>query len=152
MAKGRKRKIVTSEECGRLNSLRKLYSGHTFTYSQIQDILSKEIGWTDTTLHSLIINRIFVKMHRGEYFFPKDPIYIGKLQNIFEEIANKRHQKYMESKPVIEVEVVEISPIEQAIALLKANGYKVMKESFNLTEALAHPEKSVSEFVILQEI
>lgn len=145
----RTRRIITNEECQRFNSLRTLYHGQTLKYLDISKLFAVEFGWKSYTLVSSLVGKLFIKVERGKYVFPKDPIYIGKLQNIFDELAKQRKHSYEEKKKASEV--VIINPISEAIKLLKENGYKVIKQKFDLEAALQNPGKQVSEFITIEE-
>lgn len=148
----RPRKVVSQEEAQRFNSLRVLYKGRTFKYSDIAKLFQVEFGWKNYTLIGAIVNSIFIKVDRGVYAFPKEPVYIGKFQNLFDQLAEKRKQNYAEKKEGIESATVEIiDPISSAIKLLKENGYKVIKQKFNLEEALQNSDKPVGQFIITEE-
>lgn len=142
----RTRRIITNEECQRFNSLRTLYHGQTLKYLDISKLFAVEFGWKSYTLVSSLVGKLFIKVERGKYVFPKDPIYIGKLQNIFDELAKQRKHSYEEKK-----KSPETTPISAAIKLLKENGYKVIKQKFDLEAALQNPGKQVSEFITIEE-
>ena len=132
----RPKKQVSSEEVSKFNLLRGHYSGQTFSRSKAIELIKKEIGWKQTHLVEAILRKVFVRSSRGVYSFPKDPIYIGKLQGIFDSISKARKQK---------------REIKKAIELLKANGFKVTKESFDVERALQNPTRTVGDFITVQE-
>lgn len=148
----RPKKLVTNEECERLNSLRILYSGKGIYARDLFNLFKQELGWTNTATVQKICNEVFIKVDRGVYAFPKIPIYIGKLQNIFDDVAHQRSKIYAEKKHIqtVEPEVVK-DPIQDAIKLLKENGYKITKEYFNVSEALKNPNMPASTFIKIEE-
>lgn len=146
---GRPRRVITQEECQRLNSLRVIYKGQALSYPQITEILKEELGWKSYYLIQQLISKLFIKVDRGVYAFPKEPVFIGKIQGVFDSIADKRKKAYEEEKKA--PEVVITNPISEAIKLLKENGYKVIKQKFDLEAALQNPDSPVSDFIITEE-
>lgn len=141
----RPKKVVSNEECSRFNALRKDYSGKTLTRSKVIELIKKEIGWKQAHLVETVLRRIFIRVSRGVYSFPKDPIYIGKLQGIFDSLSKARKQKSDSTKKNSDDE------IQKAIELLKANGFKIIKESFDIERALQNPTRTVGDFINVQE-
>lgn len=153
MKKGRPAKRVTNEECERLNSLRILYKGKTFSRVELEKLLNREIGWKNSNILQRVIAILFIRVDKGIYVFPKEPIYIKKIQKIFDDLREYRQKLYLEKNPqpiVVEVEEIK-DPIQEAISLLKTNGFKVIKEYFNTTEALKNPDMPVSTFIKIEE-
>lgn len=151
--KGRPARKVTNEECERLNSLRILYVGHQFSRSQLEELLSREIGWKAGGTLQRLISGLFIHVDKGVYAFPKDPIYIKKIQKIFDDLREYRQRLYLEKNPqpmIVEVEEIK-DPIQEAIKLLKDNGFKITKEYFNVAEALKNPNLPASTFIKIEE-
>lgn len=140
----RPKKVVSNEECSKFNALRKDYSGKTLSRSKVIELIKKEIGWKQAHLVETVLRRIFVRVSRGVYSFPKDPIYIGKLQGIFDSLSKSR-------KEVKSIKKEELSDIQKAIKLLKANGFKITKESFDVERALKNPTRTVGDFIVVEE-
>lgn len=145
---GRPAKVVTNEEVMKFNTLRREYSGKSLRRSEIEAIIKEIIGWRNAQLIEHIIAKIFVRIERGVYIFPKEPIYIGKLQGVVDSLAKSRMAK---AKEYIAEEISVKSAIDAAIFLLKQNGFRITKESFNLEVALQHPEDPVSNFIVITE-
>ena len=151
--KGRPARKVTNEECERLNSLRILYVGKAFSWKELEALLKQEMGWKSGSVVQRIISGLFIHVDRGTYVFPKEPIYIRKIQKIFDDMRLYRQKLYSEKNtqlPIVEVEEVK-DPIQDAIKLLKENGYKITKEYFNVSEALKNPSLPASTFIKVEE-
>lgn len=149
----RPRRVITNEECQRFNSLRTLYSGKTLPYKMVVRLLREEFGWKSYTLAYTLVNKIFIKVSRGEYAFPKEPIYIGKIQGVFDSLAKARKEKHEAKKEEIIEDAEEIysEHIKSAIRLLKDNGFYIAKRTFDFEAALNSPSKPVSEFITIEE-
>lgn len=149
--KGRPARIVTNEECARLNSLRILYVGKPFSRKELEKLLKDELGWPLSGTTQQLIAKLFIHVDRTTYAFPKEPVHIKKIQKIFDDMRIYRQKRYSSAKPQL-VEVEEIkNPIQDAIKLLKNNGFKVIKEYFNVSEALKNPNMPASTFIKVQE-
>ena len=111
----------------------------------LEELLRKELNWKDSGLTTAVINTVFTKVGRGQYLFPTDPIYIGKIQNAFD--LRTKTRKNWEAEKVSKLN----QPIKEAIKLLKDNGFKVIKETFDLKEALENPTRPVSDFIVKEE-
>lgn len=153
MRKGRPAKIITNEECERLNSLRIFYSSRGFKREELYNLLREELGWKNNNVIQKILNEIFIHVDRTTYCFPKEPVYIKKLQKVFDDIRKERQENYSPKQPRIEVvELEEVKdPIQDAIKLLKKNGYKITREYFNVAEALKNPDMPASTFIKVEE-
>ena len=141
----RPKKQVSNEECLKFNTLRKDYSGQTLSRSKVIELIKKEIGWKQAPIVETLLRKVFIRSSRGVYSFPKDPIYIGKLQGIFDSLSKTRKQKRDLTKKDSNDE------IQKAIELLKANGFKIIKESFDIERALQNPTRTVGDFISVQE-
>lgn len=141
----RPKKQVSNEECSKFNTLRKDYSGQTLSRSKVIELIKKEIGWKQAPIVETLLRKVFIRSSRGVYSFPKDPIYIGKLQGIFDGFSKARKQKSDLTKKDSNDE------IQKAIELLKANGFKIIKESFDIERALQNPTRTVGDFISVQE-
>lgn len=130
----RRPKKVTNEECAKLNTLRKNYVKKTFTRGEVMNIIKEEIGWKRGEILNQLLRKVFVKVAHGKYQFPEEPIYIKKLQLVFD---SKRSQPVDES-------------ISKAITLLKSKGFKITKETFDIDKAMKHPEQPVQDFINVQ--
>lgn len=146
--RGRPRKVVTNEECQKFNTLRREYSGKTLRRSEVEAIIKEIIGWKNSLLIEGIISKVFVRVERGVYIFPKEPIYIGKLQGLIDKLSKYRKTSYTKDRTE---EVSVKTAIDAAIDLLKQNGFRITKESFNIEAALQHPEDPVSNFIVVTE-
>lgn len=130
----RPRKVVTAEECERFNSLRKLYGIQTLTYNEVVSLLKKEVGWRHASFVSKAIRTLFIKVKRGTYTFPKEPVYIGKLENIMKEVQDSRSK-------------IDKDRVKDSINFLKSKGFIVIKRTFDVDNALKHPENPVKDFL-----
>lgn len=149
--RGRPKRIVTNDECKKFNILRQKYVGKTLDYNEVVHIMKTEMKWGCTYVVNQLLHIAFTKVSYGKYLISSTPVYIGKLQSAFD-IRYKTNKKYRNAE-VVELTEEEIhnNNISAAIKLLKKEGYKVTKESFDLTLALRYPLRPVNEFITVEE-
>lgn len=142
----RSKKIVSTKECSILNTLRAEHQNRNLSRTEVIDMIRDSIGWKREDVITSMLGKVFVRIQRGVYKFPEHPIYIGKLQGIFDSLSRKGKQ------PVIQETVtVIVDPIEEAIKLLKNDGYKITKQFLDVEKALQEPARPVSDFIIIEE-
>lgn len=140
----RPRKVISLDEMSRLNSLRKINSGKVFSRPEIVSLLKEELGWKQSRIIEQVLNKVLIKPERGKYSFPKEPIYIGKIQNIFDANAQRRKMLRNASKP-------EENHVNKAISLLKSLGYTITRKTFDADAAFRNPDMLVKEFIKITE-
>ena len=142
----RSKKIVSTKECSILNTLRAEHQHRNLSRTEVIGMIRDSIGWKREDVITSILSKVFVRIQRGVYKFPEQPIYIGKLQGIFDSLSRKGKQ------PVVQETVtVVVDPIEEAIKLLKNDGYKITKQFLDVEKALQEPARPVSDFIIIEE-
>ena len=127
----KKVKEITDEQCGLFNAVR---DGHKGVYSteEIMNILKEKCNLPGSYPYVVAYVKygLIVKLDKNKYCFTKDPIYkkkfkenLLKIRDYFNESSRKSRQNNQEK-----------ITIEQAIALLKSKGYKVLKPTMNYEE------------------
>lgn len=116
------------------NNLRIENDGKIFTFEEIQNLLkSSSLPHSINYIRHYVLNGIILHPSRGEYVFPKTPIYIGAIRNAI--LARRSEQmsyveRYNDSKKEEQL-LAEKSALEEkiaeAISLLKENGYTVLR-------------------------
>ena len=142
----RNKKVVSEKECSMLNTLRVEYQHKNLSRTEVINMIKFSVGWKRDEVIKDVLNKVFVRVQRGVYKFPEQPIYIGKLQGIFDSLSTKRKQSVVQ-----ETVTVVVNPIEEAIRLLKNNGYKITKQFLDVERALQEPSRIVSDFITVEE-
>lgn len=134
------KKLKTDELLKDFNSLREKYQEKTFSGKEIQDLL-KKYNFNHVLVNILKKKNVFLSQRIGTsilYNFRKEPLYIGKLEEVIKDyrIVAKRY-----NNPT-KITEEEHSPEEKALELLKAQGYQIRKcMGFDLdTFAKENPE------------
>lgn len=118
------------------NTVREKHVGKKLKKENLEKIFKEELGFKldQDYLKFLVKNNIITVFQKGKrncYQFTYHPIYIEKLVNWYKDIQNfrkERREKYAQKQIAEQVcEVSVIDPIDEAIALLKSYGYKILK-------------------------
>jgi len=136
------RKKFTEEDCSLFNKLRGEQNGKVLSFSAMLDLFKSNFKNGTRVLQKLINEKIIIKIGRGKYQFPEQPVYFKVLQAAWEkkEIVKKQPVKTLEDE------------IEDAILLLSDNGYRILKKVFDVEAAMKSPEKSVASFIKWEEV
>lgn len=137
-------KKFTEEECALFNKLREERKGKVLSFSTILDLFKANFKNGTRVLQKLVIEKIIIKVGRGKYQFPEQPVYYKVLQAAWE---NKK--EIVKKQP--KVKTLE-DEIEDAILFLSDNGYRILKRVFNVEAAMKSPEKSVASFITWEEV
>lgn len=143
-----KKTIIDTEFAKKFNSIRMKYCGQKLPKEKFKSIFKEELNlkidsvWISQFIKFEVIEKIKQNKKRG-YVFSYKPVFIEKLKNIYSEVNKirnyyNRNQIMKKKAPKIESSIVEevqiIDPIEEAIKLLKNNGYKVYKPIIEFKE------------------
>lgn len=125
----RKREKITVELCKKFNTVCNTYANRKFRRNELVELFKNEFGITvdPVWLSKLIQHSVIISegpTNNKYYFFGKGPILIKKLQNIHQEVINT-WAYYNRNNP--KSNKSSMMTIEEAIKLLKENGYKVYK-------------------------
>lgn len=132
--------MTLKEQIVQLNELKKyLFDSTPFSAATLEEAL-KIYGFK--SVKTLILGfkkyQIIVPCSKGYKFPDKNPIYIGTLEkavNHSKNVTKQYNKKYLEKKDKMSKEVlVSTNPIEEAIKLLKENGYKIYKPTTTFEE------------------
>ena len=132
--------MTLKEQIVQLNELKKyLFDSTPFSAAALEEAL-KIYGFK--SVKTLILGfkkyQIIVPCSKGYKFPDKNPIYIGTLEkavNHSKNVMKQYNKKYLEKKDKMSKEVlVSTNPIEEAIKLLKENGYKIYKPTTTFEE------------------
>lgn len=128
----KKREKITAELCKKFNTVCNTHVNHKFRKNELIELFKNEFGITvDSVWLSKLIqyNVITAEGSTNDkyYTFSKGPVLIGKLQNIHQEVINT-WAYYNRNNPK------SAMTIENAIKLLKDNGYKVLKPKTSYEE------------------
>ena len=132
--------MTLKEQIVQLNELKKyLFDSTPFSAATLEEAL-KVFGFKSvrTLVLGLKKHQIIVPRSNGYKFPDKNPIYIGTLEkavNHSKNVMKQYNKKYLEKKDKMSKEVlVSTNPIEEAIKLLKENGYKIYKPTTTFEE------------------
>ena len=132
--------MTLKEQIVQLNELKKyLFDSTPFSAATLEEAL-KIYGFK--SVKTLILGfkkyQIIVPCSKGYKFPDKNPIYIGTLEkavNHSKDLMKQYNKRYLEKKDKRSKEVlVSTNPIEEAIKLLKENGYKIYKPTTTFEE------------------
>lgn len=135
-----KKKILTLDEVKKFNELRETNKGRTFSFPELCNMAKESLGLSRPRVQALINKNIFLRIQRGKYAFPKEPVYKDKLQKGIESYIDYK-------KNPVGKKQEEKSSVEIAIELLKSEGYRVQKQVFDQVEALKNPNSLVSRYI-----
>lgn len=127
----------TREMIIKLNSIKTSFGKNSFTTKELTEVL-KENGFTGISMllhgmrHCNIIKSVSSNRKDGTKFTdPGKPIYIGVFEKAIQyghDCDKKYHNNYYQKNNN------PLTPIEEAIKLLKENGYKVYKQKITFEE------------------
>lgn len=153
---GRPRRKLTQEEYKLLTALKIESAYKAFSLSQLLDKLSA-IGkgfWREAAFVPFMVQYgVISKNAYNRYCFDK-AFNFEQLKTAVHKYQCKKSKQRIRSKRAsirVEEEVtvaIPINPIEDAINLLKTNGYRVLIKQFDVEKALLNPEKSVQDFIV----
>lgn len=132
--------MTLKEQIVQLNELKKyLFDSTPFSAATLEEAL-KIYGFK--SVRTLVLgfkkHQIIVPCSNGYKFPDKNPIYIGTLEkaiNYGKDLTKQYNKRYLEKKSKESKEVsVSTNPIEEAIKLLKENGYRVYKPTTTFEE------------------
>ena len=140
----RNRKI-TDDECRAFNMTAEKHRNETLSYSMLSQLLNEAGIKNPRHFIEKMLNYtipIIIKDGRGQYRFSEKPVHIKALQYAwdYKQPDKKEAEESLEDQ------------IEDAILLLSDNGYKVLKRIFDQEEALANPNRPVSDFIQWKEV
>lgn len=135
-----KKKVLTLDEVKRFNELREVNKGRTFTFPELCTLAKESLGLSRPRVQALIDKDIFLRVERGKYTFPKEPVYKERLQKGIESYKDYKKNPVgkKDEKP---------SSVEIAIELLKSEGYRIQRQVFDQAEALKNPNTLVSRYI-----
>lgn len=120
------RHVVDEGEIARFNLQRENKKDKEFSAEEFKELL-KKMGYS--TSGNLIkcmtsgVNPPFVRIARGRYRFSKDPIYIERLQKVWDDYGHIGRNRLSTNPDKKQLELDK----NRAIKLLKDLGYKVLK-------------------------
>lgn len=129
--------MTLKEQIVKLNEIKREFFGTTsFKASDLKETL-KVYGFTsvDVLIAGFKKYQIIVPCNKEYKFVDKNPIYIGTLEkaiNYGKDLTKQYNKRYLEKKSK-EVSV-STNLIEEAIKLLKENGYRVYKPTTTFEE------------------
>lgn len=153
---GRPRRKLTQEEYQLLTMLKIESAYKAFSLSQLLSKLST-IGvgfWKEAAFVPFMVqNGIISKNAHNKYCFNKAFNFEQLEMAVHKYQCKKSKQRLHAKRKSIRIEeedivATPINSIEEAIKLLKANGYIISKREFNLEEALKNPTLPVQNFVV----
>jgi len=117
----RPRHKVDEQEIMRFNMRRENEKGKTYTRTEFKELLGK-MGYakSNTIITAMTSgeNPPFIRVDRGKYAFNPKPVHIDRLQKVWED-----YMPYLTNRP----QAILQSEIDEAVKLLKNNGYKVLR-------------------------
>ena len=119
----KKKHEVTENEIQAFNWTRESMAGKEMSISELRHKLESLNYSSHPTFIRAIssgVNPPIIRVSRGRYVFNPKPVYIDRLKKVWADyVTNKR--------PENEDKKVDGISIEKAIAILKTNGYKILK-------------------------
>ena len=123
---------VDEQECIRFNWKRDNCKGKEYSRAELVNLM-KELGYPIAqqflTCITRGVNPPIVRIERGKYRFPKEPVHILRLQKVWDDygmVGRKRTKQ---------VEISEMA-VKEAIKMLKNAGYKILKPVTKYEEVL----------------
>lgn len=121
-----KKKVVTEQDILAFNMFRENLKGKQLSRNEMKAALHRELAYppNDSIFKALTngVNPPIVRVARGEYQVSKEPVYIKRLQTVFDEYTHCTSHRNRATDSH-----VHVPSIEDAIKLLKDAGYKVLK-------------------------
>lgn len=153
---GRPRRKLTQEEYKLLTALKIESAYKAFSLSQLLERLST-IGkgfWREAAFVPFMVQYgVISKNAYNRYCFDKAFNFEQLKMAVHKYQCKKSKQRIRSKRAAIRVEeevtvAIPVNPIEDAINLLKENGYRVLIKQFDVEKALLNPEKSVQDFIV----
>lgn len=121
-------KTINAEDFAKkVNNLRTICSNKSFNKEEIILLFrTNGLPYSNSYFSTFVKYGIIVKLTRGKYTFPQEPIYVGVIQTALNDIrtymliANKNSLNKKNGEDLNE-------KINQAVNLLKSNGFLVLK-------------------------
>lgn len=130
-----KKEKITIELCKKFNTVCNTCVNRKFKRNELVELFKTEFDitvdsvWLSKLIQYNVINAEGTTQNKT-YTFSKGPILIGKLQNVHKEVINT-WAYYNRKNPKLNKSSMTI---EEAIKLLKDNGYKVLKPKTSYEE------------------
>ena len=125
--------VITDSVIAQFNAFAENVRGKEFSRQDMKEQLQQKMGWKvwDATFMALTsgVNPPILRVKRGIYTVNPKPVYKERLQTCFNELK-KTNGKYQSSRDKYSLD----EQIQQAINLLKNNGYKVYKSIIKYEE------------------
>lgn len=126
MANNKKHHIVDDQEIKRFNLRRENENGKTYSLPEFKELLHKMGYSSNGNLIKCMVsgeNPPFIRLERGKYGFNPKPIYIQRLQKVWDEYAYIGRNRMAQNPDQKQLEL----DVNRAIKLLKDLGYKVLR-------------------------
>lgn len=124
--------IVTEAMIAQFNDVRQQQAGIEMTGEQIKTHLAFALN---RKIHSSLFKSLadgenppIIRVKRGKYVFNPKPVYIERLQAVFDAYTKNANPRQYKTGKYTKV------TIEEAIAILKENGYKVYRQIIKYEE------------------
>lgn len=121
-----KKTVDLIDLCTKFNELRTSKLEERYSPEEMKD-LCKQIGINERIFHELAKRNVFEKSKFGTkvvYRFSKNPLYKGLLEQTYNHIRQLNNISKNKKKSPVELNLTDE---EQAIALLKSKGYRLIK-------------------------
>lgn len=118
--------IVDDQEIKRFNLRRENENGKTYSLPEFKELLHKMGYSSNGNLIKCMVsgeNPPFIRLERGKYGFNPKPIYIQRLQKVWDEYAYIGRNRMAQNPDQKQLEL----DVSRAIKLLKDLGYKVLR-------------------------
>ena len=118
--------IVDEQEIARFNLRREHEGSKTYSLEEFKVLLNKMGYATSGNFIKCLVSGVnppFIRIERGKYTFNKEPIYIQRLQKVWDDYGYIGRNR-MASNP--DKKQLELD-VNRAIKMLKELGYKVLK-------------------------
>lgn len=131
----KKRKIFINDEFTiQFNKIRTEFSEVSLTRKDLQNLMKDRFGFYLTSRLFTEMEKLHIINNVGKsgrcllYKFSTEPIYKGKLENWYKNARTHHNEavKNLRNKKNTQIVIIE-DPIQEAIKLLKENGYKIYK-------------------------
>ena len=151
---GRPQKILSHEEYTKFCAIKFETGAHKcFSAKQMVNLLST-IGvgcWKEQSfLTDLVNTQCLKKVKKGLYRFDQ-PVSQDMLMKAYDTFSKKKRSyketSSAEKKTVVKTVTPKPDPIQQAIDLLKKNGFTIVKREFDIERALSNPKCTVEQFI-----
>lgn len=143
-------KIVTKDDIELFNTLRMMHKDEIFKREDLKNLLITELKYPAGEVFFMAIvsgtNPPIIQVDKGKYKFNPQPVYIQKLQNAFNDYAERVNKYYNDAKqkkkkPKIAVKSTtsnkspkQDDDVDKAIKLLKSLGYRILAPDIKYVE------------------